>query len=1442
MSAPLLVHRRYAAGALLGRGGQGYVLRVADREAPELSLVAKVWQSASFDASALEAEFSLLRRLDVPGLVRAHDFGCDEQSGAPFLVEDFVEGRAARDFVCEDEGARAERLLHVLAEVAATLSALHDAGFLHGDLKPEHVRVTGAGRVFVLDLGAAVQCEARGAGVAFTPAFAAPELKSGARPSRASDLFALGALGWFLASAQPPEAGRRSLRGLAPWLPPSVSEVIEQLLAPHPRDRPESADDVLCRFGRAALPASRRAVPAPIGRERELAELCRPALGVRYLEGPSGSGKSHLLRELSTRALLAGRTVRRLAFPLDDVALTQRLVAFFRGSEQAFPFREPGPLLLVLDELEAAPLELVTALEAFRCHARATRGLDVVAALRSAPAGASRVTLAPLDDAALASLCRALGITSPERASQLAEVSGRQPGWVVAAAGRVPLTRDMVLERARGLPPGASELLAALALLGGPISEALLSRLFPGPGLARHLAALGAAGLLARRARGAELGYELAVPEVAGEIAAALGSFELSDRLAEALLEIEVVSARTLLGVASAASPPSARARLLALAARRAQEHGAASDEIEALLALGADPSQRTRERVTRLEKLTRHAGSPHPQALAWLAELAQSDRSLRPLVARRQAEAAARAGDLVLARETALAAEREAKALGDPELAALCTATRGAMALYSADVAAADAALRDAAARLALHGVSDAEERARLDHNLGVVSLYCERLDEAIAAFERSLEIKRGLGDRAGVRSCLLNLGLALAKRGRFDDGVRALDEAAALARSLGQAAGRAWCLAARADLEVRRGDARAAERYVAEAEAIREAPPLIAADLCVVRAQAALLDGDGARALAAVASLSRAARDSDALLDARAELVEAGALLAKVPAAPRRAARASLAIVRKARSAKLPEIESQAWALLARARRPAPGAAPRYAGPMSGEQASAMSGEPRLWELLRELGDVELSDAPRMLLTAARALCGAERALLAITTARGDVREAWGVDLDGYELAEAKQRCDGELVRRAAEARATLYLREHPGAAGRGARLAIPRELPGGDWLVVLLLEHRFVVGAFDELPSGLGEQLATLAVLVARLVTAGASPAVAPLGTPPLAADTERGQTTSLPARKARRAFPGMIGSSRALELAVAKLDSAVDSSLPVLLRGETGTGKEMFARALHEHGPRARGAFVAVNCAAIPEALFEAELFGHARGAFTGADRARPGLLARAEGGTLLLDEIGELSLARQAALLRVLETRRYRAVGSDEERPFDVRVICATNRDLEAEVARGEFRSDLLFRINVVEIEVPPLRERREDIPALVQAFLQRSGARLGIAPEAMLALESHDWPGNVRELEHQIQRLSLLGATRIERAHLPRGLRRGSSAPEPATEERAARSNRAPRDEKSEVEAALARSGGNISHAAQALGLTRHGLKKRMLRLGLRQRAEGSER
>jgi two-component system response regulator AtoC len=227
--------------------------------------------------------------------------------------------------------------------------------------------------------------------------------------------------------------------------------------------------------------------------------------------------------------------------------------------------------------------------------------------------------------------------------------------------------------------------------------------------------------------------------------------------------------------------------------------------------------------------------------------------------------------------------------------------------------------------------------------------------------------------------------------------------------------------------------------------------------------------------------------------------------------------------------------------------------------------------------------------------------------------------------------------------------------------------------------------------------------------------------------------------------------------LLGSSVAMRKVHELIDRVADNDASVLLTGESGTGKEVVARAIHRASPRREGPFIAVNCAAIPEALLESELFGHAKGAFTDAHTARTGLLAQANGGTLFLDEIGEMPLALQPKLLRALQERLLRPVGQDAEQPWDARLVCATNVDLDTAVEEGRFRSDLFFRINVVQIELPPLRARGMDVLALAQHFVERFAkqagkAMTGISKNAAERLLEYSWPGNVRELQSCIER------------------------------------------------------------------------------------------
>ncbi|HWZ93284.1 MAG TPA: sigma-54 dependent transcriptional regulator, partial [Polyangiaceae bacterium] len=258
--------------------------------------------------------------------------------------------------------------------------------------------------------------------------------------------------------------------------------------------------------------------------------------------------------------------------------------------------------------------------------------------------------------------------------------------------------------------------------------------------------------------------------------------------------------------------------------------------------------------------------------------------------------------------------------------------------------------------------------------------------------------------------------------------------------------------------------------------------------------------------------------------------------------------------------------------------------------------------------------------------------------------------------------------------------------------------------------------------------------------------------------------------------------RFGLANVIGRSEAMRAVSDLVERIAFASSPVLLTGETGTGKGLIARAIHAHGPRAGGPFVSVNCAALPENLLESELFGHVKGAFTGATQNRDGLFLDADRGTLFLDEIAEMAPSLQAKLLHVLESGSVRPVGANKERTVDVRIVAATHRDLHERVATGTFREDLLYRLDVVSLEIPPLRHRQEDIPPLLNHFLARAQLRhpespvRGFSKVALERLLDHRWPGNVRELEHLVERVVLLGRSReVEPDELPRTI--GQPAP-----------------------------------------------------------------
>jgi DNA-binding NtrC family response regulator len=313
--------------------------------------------------------------------------------------------------------------------------------------------------------------------------------------------------------------------------------------------------------------------------------------------------------------------------------------------------------------------------------------------------------------------------------------------------------------------------------------------------------------------------------------------------------------------------------------------------------------------------------------------------------------------------------------------------------------------------------------------------------------------------------------------------------------------------------------------------------------------------------------------------------------------------------------------------------------------------------------------------------------------------------------------------------------------------------------------------------------------------------------------------------------------------LVGDTPAIQQMRALIRKVGPSDATILVTGENGTGKELVARALHFSSPRQAKPFVDVNCAALAESLLESELFGHEQGAFTGASSRRRGKFEQAHGGTLLLDEIGDMPLATQAKILRVLQERSFQRVGGEERLSVDVRVLCATNQDLEKAVGEGRFRKDLYYRINTVVVEVPPLRARAADIPSLALHFMARAARHekrpiSGISPDALRALQAHTWPGNVRELEHALERAVLVcDGGEIRPEHLPPAVQRGGG-PAPgagavAAPPAAGLVEAVERLERAMILEALDRNAGIKARAARALGITERMISYKMQNLGI---------
>ncbi|WP_437535678.1 sigma 54-interacting transcriptional regulator [Sorangium sp. So ce726] len=658
--------------------------------------------------------------------------------------------------------------------------------------------------------------------------------------------------------------------------------------------------------------------------------------------------------------------------------------------------------------------------------------------------------------------------------------------------------------------------------------------------------------------------------------------------------------------------------------------------------------------------------------------------------------------------------------------------------------------------------------------------------------------------------------------------------------------------------------GDARAALGRAREHGAAREAPDL-GARAALLEGRLALLDGEGDGNLgqdltAARERLDRAlglaerAAQPDLAADIRLALAEAHELAGEPEAAAAQRERAAAAWTAMARS--LPEALQHAFWTHPRRRAAQPARAPAAAEAAAQPAAERTAKLERLLAVFRRLNSsVEIADILAMAMDAAIDLTAAERGFLLIEQPGGELRVAVARNVDREKVGRSHLKFSYGIAERAIATQEPVVTvdaqedpRFHEHASVHAMRLrsviAVPIRSPDGV-LGALYLDNRFRRARFApedvDLLLAFADQVA-LALRNARLVDDLRRRTVELEAERRRVEELLRGQAAEIDrlqeqvlvrqqALEHRYDYGAIVGRGPALRAVFATLDRVVEAPVNVLVTGESGTGKELVARAIHFAGPRKSGPFMGINCAALPAALLESELFGHVRGAFTGADRDRTGLVVAARGGTLFLDELGEMPLEVQAKLLRVLQEREVRPVGSAEAVRVDFRLVCATNRDLLAEAARGRFREDLYYRVAVVQIRLPALRDRLEDLPELALHFVRRAAEQLGrpapqLSHEALRRLGQHGWPGNVRELENVITKAVVLcDGRRIgpDDVDLPRA-QEGRGAPRPP---------RPPHDERAALLAALERTGWNALQAAREAGMSRATFYRKLRRLGI---------
>ncbi len=1372
---------RYESLSRLGKGGGGEVWAVRDRfTRREFALKLLARDAGPRELAALVREAVSLSGLEGLGVPRVVRFGRLPGGKRPFLLRELVEGQSLEELM--QGSSSLESLLAALTRAADQLTQVHRAGLLHGDVKPANVIVETAGHVTFVDLGLAAPLREGGTyAEGLTPRYAAPELFDGRPLTVRAEVYALG-----VTLSEILEAKRAAQT--APVVARELAAVAKRATAERPDERYPSVDELAMAVRRAAGLAapthdssSEAALWPIVGIDATSTQLLEAATGLEHggalrIVGPPLSGRSALLRRLAWSLGAQGESLAYVDQPQAPATVTAELEA--HGS--------PKGVIVLVDDADALEPESVEALE--RARSAGAR-LVLVGGARWAESS-REIEVPPLDErAAIELVRRAVPSLTDKLQKRVVAASGAYPGELRrlvrliasdavaspedierklgATVERVSESRDPLERALRLLDRGRyTEAKAALALLESDERVAVsVARARLDIGLGEPAQAL--AGLRASASR-----LETASDDERQHHALFLGrSLVGTGDYVDALASLEPL----------ASAPAPVAAESLAYAGL-------------ALMSLGRHDEARAR--LAEAETVALGLGAPRLEALVLASfglVLQRGDQGEDARKAyERSIEAAERAGDAGTLANVQLNLAGLLKIQGD---------IAGAIDVFEG---AADMGRRS--------GRQNTVRWALL--NLANTDLYLGRLGRARASIDGLNEQREKLAPV--MLPHLLGANAELEERlGHREAAVKLFDECAAAHEALGHAVDGAEARLESVLVSARgpNPDLAALRHKLTQArQALGDAPshkPLF----LLATARIAELAGDDAAARRGFDSAIQAAREAGQkewiwrALEARAAVEEEGGQ----PLLARRDREEALAVLEDI-GARLPRDLREVYWNDPRRRQlrgavPSPlgtantellaAAGPRGSALRSSRTISTLLGTgggasqlatplehklARILEVNSELaGELDLERLTTRIVGHAVDLARAERGFvilceddggLSVHASRGggDRAHAEFSKSIAHEVIESREGVVAVNARD--DSRVGGYASVHQMSLESVA--CVPILAPDGHSIGALYVETRLRPGShFErEMPTlrAFADQVA-IALENARLVrenqrradelaSANESLEEARERLHELLGDrTEQLKRARRRLRDARDTlyghfgYQGLVGTSVAMRRVYALIERLRDTDVPVLITGESGTGKEVVARAIHASSPRSNAKFLGVNCGAIPENLLESELFGHVKGAFTGADRDRKGLFRECHGGSILLDEIGETPKKMQASLLRVLQEKTVRPVGGTAEEAVDVRVIFATNKDLAELVKNGQFREDLYYRIHVVEAHIPALRERADDIPQLVDHFLGLFAARYkrekkAVARDAIRRLSDYAWPGNVRQLEN----------------------------------------------------------------------------------------------